>query len=166
MEKLRVGLNIKPKRQIISFTKNPLENSNLLGELFTFISQRRVLELHFHKFDSTAVDRTVIVHPYLLKEYNRRWYLKAAAEETRKILTLALDRIDCVIPLPTHRYIEYDSELKERFEDIIGVTLYEELPLQTILFWVSDYSKDYVFTKPIHESQTPFRGEREKDLRQ
>lgn len=166
LEKLRAGLNIKPKRQIISFTKNPLENSNLLGELFTYVSKRQVLELHFHKFDSPEVDRTEIVYPYLLKEYNRRWYLIAASEKTGNILTMALDRMDCAIPLPTHRYIEYDGELNERFEDIIGVTLYDGLTLQNILFWVSDYSKDYVFTKPIHDSQTPFRGEREKELRQ
>ncbi len=51
LEALRSGLDIRPARQIISFTKNPLENSNLLGELFTSISQRLVLELHYHLFN-------------------------------------------------------------------------------------------------------------------
>ena len=39
LERLRKSLNVKVDRQIISFTKNPLENSNLLGEIFTAISQ-------------------------------------------------------------------------------------------------------------------------------
>lgn len=51
LESLRLGLgNNRNEKQIISFTKNPLENSNLLGELFTAISQKQVIELHYHVF--------------------------------------------------------------------------------------------------------------------
>ena len=46
------------------------------------------------------------------------------------------------------------------------MTLIEGNPLQTILFWVSDYSKDYVATKPLHESQRHYKGKKEKELRQ
>lgn len=45
LEGLRLGLGVrKNERKIISLTKNPLENSNLLGELFTAISHRQVIE--------------------------------------------------------------------------------------------------------------------------
>ena len=165
LEALRKSLNVKTDRQIISFTKNPLENSTLLGELFTAISQKQVIELHYHKFEATDEVRQTILIPYLLKEYNRRWYLIAAAEDTGKILNFALDRIDSVVPLPSHNYVEYDGDLNERFEDIVGVTLYDNRPVQTILFWVSDSSKDYVATKPIHESQKHYRGEKEAEMR-
>ena len=166
LERLRESLKVKTGRQIVSFTKNPLEGKNLLGELFTAISQKQMLEIHFHKFDTPEVDRSVVVHPYLLKEYNRRWYLIAAAEDTGKLLSFALDRMDKFVPLPSRSYKEYDGDLRERFEDIIGVTLIDGNPLQTILFWVSDFSKDYVATKPLHESQRPYRGESEIELRQ
>ena len=164
LEALRKSLNVKTDRQIISFTKNPLENSTLLGELFTAISQRQVVELHYHRFDTPDEERTVTLHPYLLKEYNRRWYLIAAAE-SGKLLNFALDRIDKVVPLPSQVYVPYDGDLNERFEDIVGVTLNDDKDLQTIVFWVSNRSKDYVATKPIHESQRNIRGEREKVLR-
>ena len=166
LEALRKSLNVKTDRQIISFTKNPLENSTLLGELFTAISQQQVVELHYHRFDTPDEERTVTLHPYLLKEYNRRWYLIAAAEESGKLLNFALDRIDKVVPLPSHVYVPYDGDLNERFEDIVGVTLNDDKDLQTIVFWVSNRSKDYVATKPIHESQRNIRGEREKVLRE
>lgn len=165
LEKLRAGLNIKSNRQIISFSKNPLENSNLLGELFTAISQKQVIEIHYHIFAAPEEDRHTVLLPYLLKEYNRRWYLIAAAEDTGKILNFALDRIDSVVPLPGHPYVEYKGDLNERFEDIVGVSLYDDRPVQTILFWVSDRSKDYVATKPIHESQKHYRGDKEAELR-
>ncbi len=166
LEKLKGSLDLKEKRRIVSFTKNPLENSTLFGELFTAISQQQVIELHYHRFDTPDEDRQFVVHPYLLKEYNRRWYLFAAADSDRKLLNFGLDRIDKVVPLPSRNYIPYDGDLYERFEDIIGVTLYEDRPLQTILFWVSDYSKDFVHTKPLHESQTFYHDEKEKELRQ
>jgi predicted DNA-binding transcriptional regulator YafY len=166
LERLRESLKVKTDRQIVSFTKNPLEERSLLGELFTAITQRQVVELHFHKFDTPETDRSAVVFPYLLKEYNRRWYLIAAAEDTGKILSFALDRLDKFVPLPARHYKEYDGDLNECFEDIIGVTLIEGNPLQTILFWVSDYSKDYVATKPLHESQRHYKGEKEKELRQ
>ena len=165
LEALRKSLNVKTDRQIISFTKNPLENSTLLGELFTAISQQQVVELHYHRFDTPDEERTVTLHPYLLKEYNRRWYLIAAAE-SGKLLNSALDRIDKVVPLPSQVYVPYDGDLNERFEDIVGVTLNEDKDLQTIVFWVSNHSKDYVATKPIHESQRNIRGEREAELRE
>ena len=82
LEALRKGLHVKTDRQIISFTKNPLENSTLLGELFTAISQKQVVELHYHRFDTPDDDRQTTLIPYLLKEYNRRWFLIAAAEDT------------------------------------------------------------------------------------
>lgn len=165
LEQLRSSLNIKDARKIISFTKNPLENSNLLGELFTAISQQQVIELHYYTFADPNNVKTVVLHPYLLKEYNRRWYLIAAANDTDKLLNFSLDRIDKVVPLPSYKYVPYDGDLNERFEDIIGVTLYDDRHLQTILFWVSDVSKDFVNTKPLHESQRHFRGEKEEALR-
>lgn len=164
LESLRKGLKVKTDRRIVSFTKNPLENSTILGELFITISQQQAVELHYHRFDTPDEDRQVVLYPYLLKEYNRRWFL-IAADTDKVVLTFALDRIDKVVPLPAKEYITYDGDLNERFEDIVGVTLYEDRPIQTILFWVSDYSKDYVATKPLHESQRHYCGEKETELR-
>ena len=165
LDALRKSLNVKSNRQIVSFTKNPLGNSNYFGEIFTAISQRQVVELHYHNFDAPDEKMTFVVHPYLLKEYNRRWFLIALSEKDDKIMTFALDRIDKMMPQPAKEFIPYDGDLNERFEDIVGVTLYDDRPLQTILFWVSDHSKYYVATKPIHESQRHYSGEREKEYR-
>ena len=60
---------------------------------------------------------------------------------------------------------EYSENLQERYEDIVGVTLYDNKPLEHIVFWVSDESKHYVMTKPIHESQCNYTRERETELR-
>lgn len=166
LEQLRASLDIKDTRKIISFTKNPLENSTLLGELFTAISQQQVIELCYHTFADLEDVKQMILHPYLLKEYNRRWFLFGAADDTGKLLNFRFDQINKFVPLPAHQYIPYNGDLNERFEDIIGVSFYDDRPLQTILFWVSDESKDFVETKPLHESQRHYKGEKEETLRQ
>lgn len=154
LERLRWGLNVgHDDRQIISFTKNPVENRNILAELFVCISQRQVVELEYHKFGNNDDVKKCEVYPYLLKEYNRRWYLVCAACKDMKLLCFALDRINNVRPLPSYKYMPYCDDLHVRFKDIIGVSLLEEEPIQHVVFWVSDRDKDYVVSKPLHESQ-------------
>lgn len=154
LERLRQSLRPSSTDQpIISLTKNPLENTNLFGELFTAISQRQVIELHYHQFTAPDNDRVYNLHPYLLRQYNGRWYLFAGEVEDGKMLNFPLDRIDKVVPLSSVEYKEYDGNLNELFEDIIGVSIYDAEPVNQIVFWVSDFSVDYVMTKPLHESQ-------------
>ena len=154
LERLRLGLNsAKKRRPIISLTKNPLVKKNLFGELFTAISQQVVVELHYHQFSAPDRDRVYHINPYLLREYRSRWYLFGKEVEKDRMMCFPLERIDRIIPLPSYKYQAYDGNLNEIFEDVIGVSVYENEPVNKILFWVSDYSKDYVLTKPLHESQ-------------
>lgn len=125
--------------------KNAMTRYKILDEL---------LSSRYHKFSSPHAELTVNIHPYLLKEYNRRWFLFAAAESDEKLLCFSLDRIDNAVPLPSsHKYIDYDGEINKIFDDTIGVTINAKSPVYNIIFWVSDISKDYVATKPIHNSQ-------------
>lgn len=165
LNRLKASLEVKGRKQIISFSNNPyLLNSNLLGTLFDMISNKVVVCLSYHTFTDAAI-RSIVFHPYLLKQYNDRWFLLGAADSDKKILNFALDRIDNVEALPEKKYAVCTADLSERFEDIVGVTLYKDRPVEHILCWVSDTSKGYVDTKPIHGSYTPKRGEADQKLR-
>ena len=164
LDDFKIGLGLEERRPIISFSNNPyLQNSNLLGTLFDNISNEVVIRLSYHTFNDETI-RSIDFHPYLLKQYNERWFLLGAADSDQKILNFALDRIDQIEPLPEKKYIECPDDIYERFEDIVGVTLYEERQVEHIVCWVCDASKGYVNTKPIHESYTPFKGEKESQL--
>lgn len=164
LDNFKIGLGFEERRQIICFSNNPyLQNSNLLGILFDQISNEVAIRLSYHTFSNSTV-RSIDFHPYLLKQYNDRWFLLGAADSDRKILTFALDRIDKVESLPEKKYVPCPKDLSERFEDIVGVTYYEDRPVEHILFWVSNVSKDYITTKPIHESQTSIKGEEDSNL--
>ena len=165
LEDFKIGLCLEEQRQIICFSNNPyLKNSNLLGTLFDNISNEVVIRLSYHTF-SDETTRSVDFHPYLLKQYNNRWYMLGAADSDKRILNFPLDRIDKVEPLPDRKYRECPEDLMERFEDIVGVTFYEDRPVEHILCWVSESAKGYVDTKPIHGSYTPIKNEKEQQLR-
>lgn len=165
LNKLRIGLQ-KDDRQIVSFTKNPLEKSNLFGLLFTMIVQKQVIRLTYHTFIDMVSKEPILLHPYLLKEYNRRWYLFGAADTDSKLLHFSLDQIEKVEPLPAHTYKPTDEQLEEYFDDIIGVSLFPDKETDKILFWVNDSAKNYILTKPIHESQTQLKNESDTRLRE
>jgi len=165
LDGFKQGYKYKELPKVISFSNNPyLTNSNLLGTLFDCISNKVVIQLSYHTFNDETI-RSIVFHPYLLKQYNDRWYLHGAADSDMAILHFALDRIDKVESLPEKKYIECTDDLSERFEDIVGVTLYKYRDVQHILCWVSDRSKGYVDTKPIHGSYTPIKGEKDLQLR-
>lgn len=165
LEALRYSLDIKERKRIVSFTRNPLGYSNIFGRLFTAISQQQVIEIQHLPFGERKVAKSYVLHPYLLKEYNRRWFLVAGSDEDEKIRVFGLDRIKGVKSLSTRKYIPYDGDIEELFEDVIGVTVVTANESQRILFWVSDSSKYYVATKPVHESQIHYRGKYEEGLR-
>ena len=165
LDSLKSRLDIKEHRRIIQFDSNPyLTNSNLLGGLFTAISNEQVLALKYHKFNNPEV-KEIVIHPYLLKEYNNRWFLIAGVENGT-VLTFAIDRIDGFEPMPHIEYIKPNEVLEERFEDIIGVTLRSDSVVEKILLWVSNEQYPYIKTKPMHGSQKEIKGERLAELQE
>lgn len=161
LDNFKIGLGLEERKKVISFSNNSyLKNSSLLGELFDTISNEQVIDIEYHKFGSNDTKLHVIVFPYLLKQYNDRWFLLCSPEDnTGIILNFALDRLDSIKPLPERKYIKCQVNLEEHFDDIVGVTFYADRPVEKIILWVSEKDFPYVETKPIHPSQKVIKGE-------
>jgi len=165
LEDMRQRLQLGEEKQCIAISKNPLEGTNTFGTLYSSISHKQVVELTYHTYHDANAKNRIIVSPQLLKEYNRRWFLICIAHTDNKVLTFALDQLDAITQYPTYKYKEYDGDLNERYEDIVGITYYEDRPIEHIVFWVSDNSMNHVMTKPIHESQKHYTSDKEAALR-
>ena len=76
------------------------------------------------------------------------------------ICNFALDRMeqdfDYLEEIP---YIDTPVELEARFEEIVGVTLYEDKDVECIYFAVSPASINYVRSKMIHRTQMEAEGD-------
>lgn len=164
LELLKKKLEIKEDTQqypLISFSKNEgLQMPHtLLGRLFAAISQKKVIKVTYTPFNQKP--RDFLLHPYQLKQYNDRWFLLSCPLATEQfpfnpefILTLALDRISEKFSyVEEEEYFECKVDLKARFDEIIGVTLYADKDLEDIYFAVNDRSIDYIRTKWLHSTQ-------------
>lgn len=152
-------LGLVEQEPVIQMSKNLLEHKTLMAEVFSAIQARSVIKLHYNKFNDTD-KREVILSPFLLKEYNRRWYIVGGANDTGKILNFAMDRVEAIEIMPGYEYRRPPVDLLERYEDIIGITYNENSPVYEIIFWVSPKSAPYIRTKPLHGSQKELKGEK------
>lgn len=158
---LKEKFGLETDHPIVIVSKNLLSNADLISRLIPLIRMNCSITLSYHTFKDANI-KEVIVTPHLIKEYNNRWFLVASSCETKKILVFPLDRIDDMRENRIAPIIEFPDSMEERFEDIVGVSFNDEAIVQQIIFWVSDHSKDYVRTKPIHGSQTYLRGIKEE----
>lgn len=152
---------------LISFDVNPQNKNDYLLRLYKFINEQKVIQFSYKSFNDPKV--TLTLHPYLLKEYNRRWFLFANRDIGSKepeFKVCALDRIESLpVVVPDRKFIPYRGNIFDHFKDVVGVTVYPEKVVQHIIFWVSNVSHNYVRTKPIHHSQKLIKGSEEKALR-
>lgn len=158
LDDLRKRLGFIETKPVIIMSKNLVENKTIIAEAFSAISKHAVIRLHYKPFNAEEESECVI-SPYLLKEYNRRWYLIGRTDKTDKLYTFALDRIKSMEVAKEYDYREAPEDVLERYEDIIGITYHDDKEILKINFWVSDKSASYIDTKPLIGSQIKIKDE-------
>ena len=142
------------KHSVIDFDVNPnLKGLDFLDLIYRSIIRKQVLKVSYQSFDSNSAS-IVEFHPYLLKEYDNRWYMLGRKGSHPAIVNYALDRIQNIEILPNKYYLENDSfDPETYYKDVIGVTVKEDMVKEKILFRVDERNAQYLITKPIHASQ-------------
>ena len=143
-----------PKHPSILLELNDqLRGLSWLSPLHQYIVNKQVLQFTYHAFHQSQPLNHEI-HPYLLKEYNNRWYVIGYSQVERRIKTFSIDRIKHISPQPSKIFIPNTSfDPHEYFKYAIGVTVHpEEKPID-ILFYTFPRNTPYLKTKPLHPSQ-------------
>lgn len=159
--------DMQEPRKIISFSSNEyLEGKDYLGTLFSLISNKKVVDVEYEPFGESI--RTIRLYPYLLKQYNDRWYLIGTPLATEEFpfkkdfyVNLPLDRMKGIAGVEGEEYLDCDEYFEERFEDIVGVTWRDDEELTEIIIAVKDSFIGYVNTKPFHGSQVKLTAEQQ-----
>ena len=157
----------RKKCPIISFGENDVlqYSTNLLGKLFTAISRRKTICIRYQPYGKNKKEYEI--YPYQLRQYNHRWFLLTTpvgneVEPYREdlICNFALDRMEQDFEyLEDIPYVDTPVDLEARFEEIVGVTLYEDKDVECIYFAVSPASVNYVRSKMIHRTQMEAEGD-------
>lgn len=132
-------------------------NENLVGlehldTLYKAVLKKIVLKIHYKSFKARS-ETIMTFHPFILKEYNNRWFVVGRNHKSEGILTLALDRIS---KIDYDLKVEYDDcnfDADEYYKNTIGVTVLNDSQLFDITFKANASNAPYIATKPFHRSQ-------------
>lgn len=157
-------------RHILFYDKNEAyEGLSLLKPLFLAISKKQVLRITFQGFrDETA--RAFIFHPYVLKQYNQRWFVFGYNEtRSQDHWSIPLDDRLQNFEVVDGSYRENDTDWNSFFNEMVGVrrqslTHSENAP-ETVVLRFAPHRLPYFKTKPIHPYWDEFMEEgREHDV--
>lgn len=142
--------NSKP---VIHLDKNEnLKGLHFLDEIYQAIIKKVVLVITYKSFNSRE-EKQFPFHPFILKEFNNRWFLIGKRKENQPIRNLALDRIiriDYDFNIP---HLEDDFNADDYYKNVIGVTVNTGLQPKKIELWIDATNAPYVVTKPLHNTQ-------------
>lgn len=138
---------------IIHLDKNEhLKGLEHLDVLYQAILKELCLTLTYQSFKAREAS-DITFHPFILKEYNNRWFVVGKRKAKEPILTLALDRIHKIEYNLDVPYINQKFEAEEYFKNTIGVSVVHNHPPEEIILFVTHRHAPYVLTKPLHHSQ-------------
>jgi predicted DNA-binding transcriptional regulator YafY len=138
--------------KVIDFEQRQVKGSEHLAPLFKSINQKQPLIIDYKPF-KTASHIIDVIHPYLLKQYNHRWYLVGLNHNYGRIGVYSLDRIISFEPAKDVYIPNIILKPDTYFKDIIGITIPYDEQLQIITLHFNNNQKPYILTKPIHVSQ-------------
>jgi len=138
---------------IIHLDKNEnLKGLNHLDTLYQAIIKKITLKITYQSFSARSPS-VLIFHPFILKEFNNRWFVVGKKNEEEKILTLALDRIEKIDFDLSVDFINESFDADEFYKKTYGVTVMNDKQLLEMELKIDRSNSPYVLTKPIHHSQ-------------
>jgi predicted DNA-binding transcriptional regulator YafY len=142
----------EPQKTVLIPDDTPVASgAEFLPELLEAIKRNSVI--CFRYFSTTHQhEMNLEVSPWLLKEYNGRWYLIGADTLNNKPRLYGLDRISGDIEFSYKRAINPPTDLAGQFANVVGVSGFYLSP-ETIDVFFQNPQDWYIKTKPIHRSQ-------------
>lgn len=130
-----------------------LDGRENMPPLYEAILSRKAVRINYQEYLTEPQEKNL--SPYLLKEYNRRWFVVAYHHEARQLWTFPLDRIIDVIELSLTPFYNAPHLQPLRWLDpIIGVIRPQKEQPVTIKLRTTPLQACYLRTKPLHRTQT------------
>lgn len=136
----------------ISFeTHEDLKGIDFLRPLLLALREKRTVSFEYKTFFNSPA-KEFNVFPYLLKEYQGRWYLVACCVNGEKLYIFGLDRM-INLKVNTQTFVPIPSlNARQKFKDVIGVSTSDEKKEKVVLSF-SKQQGNYVKSLPLHHSQ-------------
>lgn len=136
----------------ISFdTGGGLKGIENLKPLLKAIMDNRKISFRHYNFH-TDKSRKYTLKPYLLKEYQNRWYIVGIPTGMGEFRTFGIDRIDHLELKPEAFRRDQNLNPAEVFQQTIGV-VYSHGDVQSVVLSFTPNQGKYAKTLPLHSSQ-------------
>lgn len=136
-----------------------IELTAVRNQLFGAIRNRKMVYFRYAKFGSRR-EFGLRFHPYLLREYQGRWYVLGDKEQGSKVLQriYGLERIVKLEVLQDEARLP-ENDPRDYFRDIIGVSRPSHRKAEQICIAADRKTADYLRSQPWHHSQKEIRTE-------
>jgi predicted DNA-binding transcriptional regulator YafY len=129
-----------------------LKGIEYLKTIIASIRNKRKIELNHTNFE-TGKRTQYTINPYLLKEYQSRWYVFGTINNTNTFRTFGLDRIESLKIMKESFKPIKDLDPKSFFEEVVGL-VYSDYDTEEVVLKVSALQAKYLKALPLHKSQT------------
>lgn len=153
--------NFKEKNSALSFVE--FENKAAIETLPNFktilnaIQQNLPITFKHYSFYHLKEEEYTL-KPYLLKQYQNRWYVIGETEKGYR--TFGIDRIKN-ITIGTKKFKPKTEEAKEKFSHVIGLN-YIDHKIESIKLSFNLSQKPYIVSLPLHHTQKEINSENDK----
>ncbi len=147
--------NIHDSKKMMSFidygSDVELKGMELFEPLLKAVKEYRVVSFKHENYNTETI-KPYELSPYLLKEYQKRWYVVGTVNGTEKIRTFGIDRIEDFKLLSKTFKRNESLNPKPYFDDIIGLN-YSEYEVEQVEIKLTNLQAKYLLAHPIHKTQ-------------
>lgn len=142
----------------------PEKNINSLGLewlniLVSYIKEKSCVELNYRKFSEE--EKIYELSPYILKEFDNRWYLIAMDNNEKTIKAFGLERI-MKVERSDKTYLDNGFNSFEHFKNVFGISTKANSNVETVCLEFNSFVSNFIKTKPIHFSQKIIKEDADK----
>lgn len=160
-EKLEMrGINTEEdEQQFIQFDTRPeYTGAKYLAEILDAIKGETVISFDYQPFNHDVPIR-IVVHPYLLKEWNNRWFLIGLPQHFHdngeyEFHQYGLERIKSKVKVEKiefYRHHKFDASTF--YKNVIGITIPKDAKVEKVVLQFTNARAKYIETNPLHHSQ-------------
>lgn len=141
----------KAQQSYIQFQKHNLQkNTHFLSPILEAINAKLKVELTYQTFYGDEA-RVHLIDPYLVKQYDQRWYVYGWSDAANECKTFALDRTLKLRKTNTS-FKKQKKDASEVFSQVVGVSILPQ-PVERVLLQFTRSQAKYISTLPLHHSQ-------------
>lgn len=133
--------------------------SEYLKTVLSAIREHKIINIEYTNFEGHTGEYSI--EPYMLKEYQNRWYVIAIPNYTDELRTFGLDRIGKLDVTNKKFKVNDLIDAKQLFYNTVGLT-YSINKLEEIELSITPRQGKYIKTLPFHHSQEILRDDEEE----